>query len=278
MRRPDFLCIGSQKAGSLWLYRRLISHPDLWLPFIKELHFFDTREKSPSPYYKQRIRSKLRDAIQEAKSGDKDTPYSDALAALDDFDEILSWDWYLKLFSLAPAGAKAGEITPRYSTLPLDEVRNLRGDLPDAKIVYVIRDPFERALSAFRMFVQRHADRTHDPEFLDLNVEKWFDTGQHTFGNYADFIPRWDKFYDEGSNILYIPFGHIGSHPNRTLRQIESFLGVRPRLLHSGARRKANQTKPFPVPDWVTERLKREMRPHREFLDDRFPRAFVRYI
>lgn len=38
---PDFLVIGSQKAGTSWLYRNLSCHPELYLPGAKELHYFD---------------------------------------------------------------------------------------------------------------------------------------------------------------------------------------------------------------------------------------------
>src|SRR3954454_22181194 len=38
---PDFLCIGAQKAGTGWLYEQLRSHPDFWMPPMKELHYFD---------------------------------------------------------------------------------------------------------------------------------------------------------------------------------------------------------------------------------------------
>jgi hypothetical protein len=41
MRRPiDFLVIGAQKSGTSALVRLLRSHPDVFLPDVKELHFF----------------------------------------------------------------------------------------------------------------------------------------------------------------------------------------------------------------------------------------------
>ena len=39
--RPDFLCVGAQKGGTTWLYQQLDSHPDFWMPPVKELHYFD---------------------------------------------------------------------------------------------------------------------------------------------------------------------------------------------------------------------------------------------
>src|SRR5215210_2387932 len=40
-RGPDFLVIGAQRAGTTWLHRVLRQHPKLWLPPVKELHYFD---------------------------------------------------------------------------------------------------------------------------------------------------------------------------------------------------------------------------------------------
>ena len=49
--RPDFLCVGAQKAGTSWLYQQLEPHPDFWMPPVKELHYFDqpTRTKEFHP-------------------------------------------------------------------------------------------------------------------------------------------------------------------------------------------------------------------------------------
>lgn len=43
--RPGFLVTGAQKAGTTWLNNVLSSHEELWLPPVKELHYFDNHEK-----------------------------------------------------------------------------------------------------------------------------------------------------------------------------------------------------------------------------------------
>ncbi len=40
---PRFLGIGAPKAGTTWLHHNMAAHPDLYLPEIKELHFFNVR-------------------------------------------------------------------------------------------------------------------------------------------------------------------------------------------------------------------------------------------
>jgi hypothetical protein len=39
--RPHFLVIGGQKCGTSWLQDNLSQHPRVWLPPIKEIHYFD---------------------------------------------------------------------------------------------------------------------------------------------------------------------------------------------------------------------------------------------
>ncbi len=57
--QPDFLCVGAQKGGTSWLYQQLASHPDFWMPPIKEVRYFDklSRTKaSPRPRDQRDVR------------------------------------------------------------------------------------------------------------------------------------------------------------------------------------------------------------------------------
>jgi hypothetical protein len=40
-RGPDFVCIGTQKSGTTWLYDNLLEHPSVCMPPVKEVRFFD---------------------------------------------------------------------------------------------------------------------------------------------------------------------------------------------------------------------------------------------
>ena len=44
---PDFVGIGAQKAGTTWLGHNLQLHPEIWMPKIKELHYFNERIDDP---------------------------------------------------------------------------------------------------------------------------------------------------------------------------------------------------------------------------------------
>lgn len=38
---PNFLYIGSDKSGSTWIYEALRSHPDIYVPKVKDIYYFD---------------------------------------------------------------------------------------------------------------------------------------------------------------------------------------------------------------------------------------------
>src|SRR5262245_35892061 len=40
MTLPNFLGLGGQRCGSTWLYDLLRSHPQIYIPYLKEIHFF----------------------------------------------------------------------------------------------------------------------------------------------------------------------------------------------------------------------------------------------
>ncbi len=51
-RRPDFLIIGAQKAGTTSLYNQLTRHPDVARCLGQEVHYFDRHmHRSPAWYF-----------------------------------------------------------------------------------------------------------------------------------------------------------------------------------------------------------------------------------
>jgi Sulfotransferase domain. len=50
---PNFLIIGAPRAGTGWMARNLREHPDIYMPRIKEVHFFDKHYEKGIGYYGQ---------------------------------------------------------------------------------------------------------------------------------------------------------------------------------------------------------------------------------
>ena len=50
-RRPDFLYVGTSKAGSTWLYGALEQHPEIYMAPGKSLHYFSNRYDEGTDWY-----------------------------------------------------------------------------------------------------------------------------------------------------------------------------------------------------------------------------------
>ena len=109
---PDFLCIGVHKGGTTWLYQQLDSHPDFWMPPLKELHYFDqlSRVQRPSCL---RCRDERDRRFLESINRLSAKPYID-------------FEHYARLFE--PKGPLlSGDISPNYSTLTNKVIRQIIG-------------------------------------------------------------------------------------------------------------------------------------------------------
>ena len=122
---PQFLCIGAQKAGTTWLYQNLKSHPDVWLPPIKELHFFD--DGTPKGIFRG-YWSNIQRANQ--KEAWRNIVFLLKLSLLPK-----TMRSYGKLFPEIKEQI-SGEITPAYARLDEGIVRQLHRLMPEIKIIY----------------------------------------------------------------------------------------------------------------------------------------------
>jgi len=137
--RPDFLYVGAQKAGTSWLYRQLEPHPDFWMPPVKELHYFDQPTRTKEFHPPQR--------------GDaRDSSFIDGMKDLS-AQFYLDLDSYGRLFS-HKGTQLSGDISPAYSTLTDEIIERVVNHFPNMKVVFLARDPVERAWSQLSMGVR----------------------------------------------------------------------------------------------------------------------------
>lgn len=269
-RAPDFLCIGAQKAATAWLADRLSQHPGVWRPRIKELHFFDAVAEGFPAAWRARIAGRLaRRAGALAARGARET--AARLRALADPARMDGFGWYLELFGAAPAGLRLGDFTPRCSALPAPAVERLVGRLPEARFLWLIREPAARMESAFRMEAKR---ARAGPGELPALAARWFAAGRHDRGDYADFIPRQEARLGP-DRLCFIAFGDIARRPEAVLDELSDFLGL-PRF--AGWRRAGEAlrpTPPTPLPPEVRAEIEAQAAPHRAFLERRFGAEFL---
>ncbi|MBA2714750.1 MAG: sulfotransferase, partial [Rubrobacteraceae bacterium] len=145
---PDFIGIGAQKAGTTWLARNLSPHPEIHMP-RKEVHYFDRKIKDRSNAVtrflgKTKNDEQWRRQVRRIPAQLRKNP---------SFRELL-WNyrfymrhyddrWYSQVFE-PKKGKVSGEITPAYSVLGREEVAHVHGVMPDAKLIFFMRNPIER--------------------------------------------------------------------------------------------------------------------------------------
>lgn len=119
-RLPAFVIIGAMKAATTSLYAWLGAQPECWFPAVKEPHFFSREEV-----------------------------WSRGVG------------WYSGLFHAAPAGLLLGEASTSY-TAPAaarTAARRMQALIPDARLIFSVREPIDRLRSHYRHEVQRGRER-----------------------------------------------------------------------------------------------------------------------
>jgi len=167
---PDFVVLGAQKSGTTTLYTQLTRHPAVMPALRKEVHYFDA---APRPIEWYRAFFPRRRAM-EARA--------------------------------ATVGhAVTGEATPFYLVHPGAPTR-LRAAVPHARLVVVLRDPVERAVSGYHHAVRmgdelRPIEVALDPANVEVlpDAVDWYDDpdcparrrGYLVRGRYAEQLERW---------------------------------------------------------------------------------------
>lgn len=216
LRFPDFVVIGAQKAGTSWLHAQLSAHPDLWLPAVKEVHYFD-RVHLDEHARERAARRGL--AAPPPRNRDRDVAAMAQHRRAMNFSGPVSDEWYGGLFTEAPAGSLCGEVTPAYALLPRQGVEHLLRLAPDVKVLFLVRDPVERAISQIRMG-RRTAGRPRwtavdgavDPAVLARS------TYSSTLRTYGECVGRDRLWVGE--------FDDIRERPASLLESVCRFLGV----------------------------------------------------
>lgn len=267
---PNFLCIGSQKAGTSWVYEMLKQNSDIWLPDIKEVHYFDFLfgERTGTRHWGgQHAENAVNRLNRQAKTVNQ-KEYVKAIAEEESFTE----NWYRKIFSHNGAQRTKirGEVTPEYCAISESGVKHVACFLGNPKILWVVRDPYERAISQVKMVVNRS---WKTPPSSDNDWRKALNRVRYSNrANYQQYIPIWDHVF--GDRIMYAAYGDIKRRPSGLLEDIESFLGV-VNGNYSGESDVVHKTKKLDLPEWVKEEVYDTVSCQYGFLTNRFGKDFV---
>jgi hypothetical protein len=224
-RLPQFVIAGAPKAGTTALHAALATHPQLYLSPVKEPKYYLTDGRPPQPN-------------QQRGPGDAHSAQE--------------WMWrreeYLQLFDGAPEGAVRGESTPFYLYDRAAHVR-LAADVPGIKVIVVVRDPVDRAVSNF---VHLRADGLEtEPDFATAVrlEERRIDAGWAPFWHYRGLSRYGAQLRDlyrhvPRENVFLLRYRQLVDSPRETLDRVSDFLGVAPGIAHTVA---PENVKPYVV-------------------------------
>ncbi len=272
---PDFIGIGAQKAGTTWLYRNLQPHPQIWIP-RKEVHYFDQKIKQASSF---NLRSRFfgkspedvrwrRQVRHWTKAHLKDRSLSGLLWTYRYYMRKPDDKWYASLFELKKRRV-AGEITPAYSMLNNEMVAHAHELMPEARIIFMMRNPIERAWSQAVMYFDKEekgaAKSVSEEEFLGRFARR----GSHLLTNYLRTLENWGNFYPE-EQIFAGFLEDVHFHPDELLDSVYSFLGVDPSFRPRSAKHKIHSRSADTMPTRLAAHLAGVYREEIERLEGRF--------
>ena len=212
-----FMIVGVQKGGTSALASFLYQHPQLCTSVPKEVHLFDAPDYAPDW-----------------------TP-----ARID--------DRYRPCFAHCDHGTLRGEATPIYLFLPA-----IAGELkrynPGLKLIVLLRDPVERAISHF--YMEKNRDKEHLPLWLALLAEPFrlrrredashvdSHLRRHSYrrrGLYSLQLRNLYRHFDR-DRVLVLRSEDLLRDHDAVLRRVFAFLGVAedvripPRIVYAGDR------------------------------------------
>jgi len=134
-------------------------------------------------------------------------------------------DWYSSLFEGSGlAGKQCGEITPAYAILGRDTIKACHVNFPDLKLIYIIRNPIERAWSSAKMALARaemELEEASDQWFID----HFWSRGSMMRGDYETCLRNWLAHYPRNQMIVCL-FDELIADPESLLRRCFRHVGV----------------------------------------------------
>jgi hypothetical protein len=209
---PDFLCIGAQKAGTSWLYQQLEPHPDFWMPPVKELHYLDNLNRTKRFHAPRR-------------GDERDASF------LEDMNNLgahlyLDLKSYGRLFC-HKGRQLSGDISPAYSTLNDEIIERVVNHFPNLKVVFLARDPVERAWSQLSMGVRLGMINKFDATDPEEVVRNLLNPGVLVRSHPSKIVARWKRYVRPEKFRVYF-FDDLKENPAELRRSILRFLGGDP--------------------------------------------------
>lgn len=220
--------IGATKSGTSWLYRYLHSHPECHLRSVKELHYFDARDRDDCKWQAGRFRKYQRE-IQSIGGEDANNHVADYQALIGlldkDAEDIAGYLSYLD------AGRDdelvVADVTPAYSLLSAQRFSMMAKISGDVKFIYILRDPVARLWSHIRMKARRREGPSGTAQEwanrIFWRIERGKNQGILARGNYREVL---ENLRMAVAQKRYLVIFYEDLFTNSTVDRICAFLGI----------------------------------------------------
>lgn len=181
---PTVIVIGAMKGGTSSLHRYLNAHPEICMSRTKETNFF-------------------------IRKGDveRDESYYDEQFRVRRWNRVRHY----------------GESSPNYTKWPAVEAvpERMHGFVPQAKLIYMVRDPIERMISHYRHSVAAGREqRPLDEALAPRNAKRYLDPSR-----YRTQIERFLEYYPL-EQMLVVSSEELRQERRATLARVFRFLEV----------------------------------------------------
>jgi len=235
--------VGAQRSGTTYLHSILNAHPDVFMV--------------PSPKVEPKY---------FMESGSADVEYG---------------DYWNKYFSHSANAKWLGEKSTSYLETE-DAARNIKSMIPDAKILVILRDPVERAISNY-FFSKGHGLETYDIETAiaheQARVDAWapeqVSVSPHAYtqrGKYIQHLQIWERLFGIDQMILLVSEYFLASQT--AIASLYDKLDLDSTVIPTGTHERINagpaDRATAQIPDALRDRMKEIFKPWNQKLGDHF--------
>lgn len=201
---PNLIIIGAQKCGTTALHSYLARHPNVFMSRPKELNFFVDNSHEGNWYR--------------------------------------GIDWYRNQFD--PDYQVRGESSPNYTMDPIlpGVAARAAGVVPDAKLIFMVRDPVERVRSGYiHHYANWRESRPLEEAVLDANSSYVMRSRyHHQLSSWLEHFPL--------ERVLVVSQDEMRQARRPSLKRVWRFLGIRENVWREG----------FKIQRLKTEKLRRK--------------------
>lgn len=217
---PNFIIVGVARCGTTSLFHYLKQHPEIGMSKVKEPKYFSSLD------------------LELPQNGIGDKTVKSTIINND--------EEYEKLFEKTSNFKSVGEASSDYFYYHKTVIPRIKEKLGDIKIIVCLRNPIERAFSAFNNLVRDSREYLSFSDGLEEEQNRinnnwdwmWY---YKNGGLYAEGLEHFQK---EFTNVKVVFFEDLKSKPQMVLNELFAFLGVKSKILIDVSTRYSHSGRP----------------------------------